>query len=44
MEAVFSTILLEDEQILHIAEDTIQATLDTFQDDLYKLPRRLFRY
>jgi hypothetical protein len=43
MEAVFSTIL-EDEQILRIAEGTIQATVNTFQDDLHKLPKRLFRH
>jgi hypothetical protein len=44
MEAVFSTILLEDEQILRAAEDTIQATLDSFKYNLHKLLKRLSRY
>jgi len=44
MEAIFSTILLKDEQILRIAEGTIQATLNTFKDDLHKLLKRLERY
>jgi hypothetical protein len=44
MEAVFSTILLNDKQILHATRGAIQATLDTFKDDLYKLPKRLERY
>jgi hypothetical protein len=42
MEAVFSTILLEDEQILRAAEGIIQATLNNFKDDLH--PKRLSRY
>jgi hypothetical protein len=44
MEAVFSIILLDDEQILHATGGAIQATLDTFKDDLYKLLKRLERY
>jgi hypothetical protein len=44
MEAIFSTILLEDKQILRITEGTIQATLNIFKDDLYKLLKRLERY
>jgi hypothetical protein len=44
MEAVFSTILLNDKQILHATRGAIQATLDTFKDNLYKLTKRLERY
>jgi hypothetical protein len=44
MEAVFSIILLKDKQILHVTKGIIQATLDTFKDNLYMLLRRLSRY